>query len=157
MYQKKSITDAYDLDKRIYEIVKFVNKNILNRISKKLKIKMKKAIVVGSGFGGIASALRLRAIGYDVEVFEKLDQMGGRARVFKKSGYTFDAGPTVITAPFLFDELFEIFNKKRERYIKFVKLEPWYRFYFSKIINFLIIQNVLKKLKKKYLSSILLI
>ena len=74
---KKSITDAYDLDKRIYEIVKFVNKNILNRISKKLKIKMKKAIVVGSGFGGIASALRLRAIGYDVEVFEKLDQIGG--------------------------------------------------------------------------------
>ena len=77
---------------------------------------MKKAIVVGSGFGGIASALRLRAIGYDVEVFEKLDQIGGRARVFKKSGYTFDAGPTVITAPFLFDELFEIFNKKRKIY-----------------------------------------
>ena len=92
---------------------------------------MKKAIVVGSGFGGIASALRLKALGYDVNVFEKLDQLGGRARVFKKSGYTFDAGPTVITAPFLFDELFELFNKNREKYIKFVKLDPWYRFYFS--------------------------
>ena len=75
---------------------------------------MKKAIVVGSGFGGIASALRLKALGYDVRVFEKLDQLGGRARVFKNSGYVFDAGPTVITAPFLFDELFKLFNKKRE-------------------------------------------
>ena len=61
---------------------------------------MKKAIVVGSGFGGIASALRLKALGYDVRVFEKLNQLGGRARVFKNSGYVFDAGPTVITAPF---------------------------------------------------------
>ena len=78
---------------------------------------MKKAIVVGSGFGGIASALRLRANGFDVEIYEKLDQIGGRARVFKKSGYTFDAGPTVITAPFLFDELFELFSIKKERNI----------------------------------------
>ena len=75
---------------------------------------MKKAIIVGSGFGGIASALRLKALGYDVCIYEKLKQLGGRARVFKKSGYTFDAGPTVITAPFLFDELFQLFNKKRE-------------------------------------------
>ena len=66
----------------------------------------KKALVVGSGFGGIASALRLRKLGFQVTILEKLDQIGGRARVFKKSGYTFDAGPTVITAPFLFDELF---------------------------------------------------
>ena len=91
----------------------------------------KSAIVVGSGFGGIASALRLRALGYDVSIFEKLDQLGGRARVFKKSGYTFDAGPTVITAPFLFDELFNLFGKKRSDYVNFVKVEPWYRFYFS--------------------------
>ena len=73
----------------------------------------KKAIVVGSGFGGIASSLRLKALGYDVVLLEKLEQLGGRARVFKK-GYTFDAGPTVITAPFLFDELFHLFSKKRE-------------------------------------------
>ena len=63
----------------------------------------KQALVVGSGFGGIASALRLRKLGFKVTILEKLDQIGGRARVFKKSGYTFDAGPTVITAPFLFD------------------------------------------------------
>ena len=71
----------------------------------------KTAIVVGSGFGGIAASLRLRAMGYEVSVLEKLNQLGGRARVFKKNGYTFDAGPTVITAPFLFDELFDLFNK----------------------------------------------
>ena len=90
----------------------------------------KTALVVGSGFGGIASALRLRALGYNVTLIEKLDQVGGRARVFKRSGYTFDAGPTVITAPFLFDELFNLFNKKREDYVKFIRLDPWYRFYF---------------------------
>ena len=89
------------------------------------------ALVVGSGFGGIASALRLRAMGYNVRVFEKLPQIGGRARVFKKSGYTFDAGPTVITAPFLFDELFNLFGKDRKSYVRFVRLDPWYRFYFS--------------------------
>ena len=60
---------------------------------------MKKAIVMGSGFGGLASAVRLLNKGYDVTVIEARDQLGGRASVFKKDGYTFDAGPTVITAP----------------------------------------------------------
>ena len=62
---------------------------------------MKKAIIVGSGFGGIASAYDLKALGYDVCIFEKLKQLGGRARVFKKSGYTFRCGPTVISALFI--------------------------------------------------------
>ena len=73
---------------------------------------------MGSGFGGIASALRLKALGFEVEIFEKLNQIGGRARVFKKSGYTFDAGPTVITAPFLFDELLN-FSIEKKRLCKF--------------------------------------
>ncbi len=101
--------------------------------------KTKTAIVVGSGFGGIAAALRLKYLGYEVSIFEKLEQLGGRARVFKRSGFTFDAGPTVITAPFLFNELFELFNKDRSKYVDFVKLEPWYRFYFSsnkKVFNY---------------------
>merc|ERR1711991_1274282 len=80
---------------------------------------MKKAIVVGSGFGGIASALRLRKLGFQVTILEKLDQIGGRARVFKKEGYTFDAGPTVITAPFLFDELFSLLKKTETEIEKF--------------------------------------
>ena len=99
----------------------------------------KTAIIVGSGFGGIAAALRMKSLGYDVALYEKLNQLGGRARVFKKSGFTFDAGPTVITAPFLFDELFKLFNKKRKDYVDFIKLDPWYRFYFSsnhKVFNY---------------------
>jgi len=100
---------------------------------------VKTAIVVGAGFGGISAALRLKSLGYNVTIFEKLNQLGGRARTFRKSGFIFDAGPTVITAPFLFDELFSLFNKKREDYVTFVKLDPWYRFYFSsnkKVFNY---------------------
>ncbi|NBW41421.1 FAD-binding protein, partial [bacterium] len=63
-----------------------------------------KAIVVGSGVGGIASALRLRSMGIDVEILESCPDAGGRARTFSYGGHTFDAGPTVITAPWLFDE-----------------------------------------------------
>ncbi len=90
----------------------------------------KKAIVIGSGFGGIAVSLRLQKLGYETTIIEKLNELGGRARVFKVNGYKHDAGPTVITAPFLFDELFSLFNKKREDHLEFVPLEPWYRYYF---------------------------
>ena len=89
-----------------------------------------KSIVVGGGFGGIAVALRLRALGHQVTLLEKLSSLGGRAQVFKKNGFKHDAGPTVITAPFLFDELFELFGEKREDYVEFVPLNPWYRFHF---------------------------
>ena len=88
------------------------------------------ALVIGSGFGGIASALRLRALGLDVHVIERLDDIGGRAQVFEVDGYKHDAGPTVITAPFLFDELFELFGEKRADHIEFRELNPWYRFVF---------------------------
>ncbi len=90
----------------------------------------KKAIVIGSGFGGIAISLRLKKMGYETTIIEKLNDIGGRARVFEKNGFKHDAGPTVITAPFLFDELFSLFGKKREDHLKFVPLEPWYRYYF---------------------------
>lgn len=89
---------------------------------------MPEACVIGAGFGGISAALRLKAKGYSVTIIDRCSQLGGRAQVFEKNGYKFDAGPTVVTAPFLFDELFEIFNKKREDYIEFVPLNPWYRF-----------------------------
>ena len=75
----------------------------------------KKAIVIGSGFGGIASALRLNKLGFKVTLVERLDTLGGRARVFQKEGYRHDAGPTVITAPFLFEELYELFDKKSHK------------------------------------------
>src|SRR6056300_2114150 len=94
------------------------------------------SIVIGGGFGGIASALRLKALGHKVTLLERLDSLGGRAQVFEKNGFKHDAGPTVITAPFLFDELFELFGKKREDYLDFEPLTPWYRFNFSDGTNF---------------------
>ena len=65
-------------------------------------------IVIGSGFGGIAAALRLRAKNHSVTLIEKHQELGGRARVFKKNGFIYDGGPTVITAPYLIYELFEL-------------------------------------------------
>ena len=88
-------------------------------------------VVVGSGFGGLAMALRLRALGADVTIVERLSSLGGRARVFKRNGFTHDAGPTVITAPFLFDELFQLFDKKRKDYCEFIPLDTWYDFIFD--------------------------
>ena len=88
------------------------------------------SIVVGGGFGGIAVALRLRALGHQVTLLEKLNCLGGRAQVFKKNGFKHDDDPTVITAPFLFDELLELFDEKRENYVEFKPLDPWYRFHF---------------------------
>ncbi len=99
----------------------------------KTTIKTKKqieSIVIGGGFGGIATALRLKALGHKVTLLEKLNTLGGRAQVFNKNGFKHDAGPTVITAPFLFDELFQLFNEKREDYVEFKPLDPWYRFHF---------------------------
>lgn len=87
-------------------------------------------LVIGAGFGGIAAALRMRAKGYSVTIVDRLQAIGGRAQVFEKGGFRHDAGPTLITAPFLFDELFELFGEKREDYLEFRPLDPWYRFYF---------------------------
>tara|TARA_B110000977_G_scaffold47120_1_gene64038 strand:+ start:1302 stop:2804 length:1503 start_codon:yes stop_codon:yes gene_type:complete len=89
------------------------------------------AVVIGAGFAGIATALRLRKLGYDVTLLERLQSLGGRAQVFERGGYRHDAGPTVITAPFLFDELFELFDEKLEDHLQFVPLDPFYRFHFA--------------------------
>ena len=90
-----------------------------------------KALVIGAGFGGIAAALRLRAKGYEVSVIDRCPGLGGRAQVFERNGFKHDAGPTVITAPFLFEELFALFGEKFENHVKLVPLTPWYRFHFS--------------------------
>ncbi len=101
-----------------------------------MKNNSKKIVVIGSGFGGIAAALRLRAKKYKVTLIEKHNDLGGRARVFKKNGFTFDAGPTVITAPYLINELFELFNKNSKDYISIVPLKIWYRFIFDDGFSF---------------------
>ena len=89
------------------------------------------SIVIGSGFGGIAAALRLKAKGHKVTLIEKHPDLGGRARVFKKNGFIFDGGPTVITAPYLIKELFELFQKDPKDYIKLSPLKIWYQFIFE--------------------------
>ena len=99
---------------------------------------MTKTIVVGAGFGGIASALRMRARGDDVILIDRLANIGGRAQVFERGGFRHDAGPTVITAPFLFDELFELFGETRADHIEFRPLDPWYRFAFMMVSNLII-------------------
>ena len=95
-----------------------------------------KSIIIGSGFGGIAAALRLRAKKHQVTLIEKHPDLGGRARVFKKNGFTFDGGPTVITAPHLIEELFGLFNKNAKDYIKLTPLKIWYRFIFEDGMKF---------------------
>ena len=90
-----------------------------------------KTVIVGSGFGGLSAALRLKAKGHDVTLIEKHKDLGGRARVFEKNGFKFDAGPTVITAPYLINELFQLFGKKAEDYLNIKPLQTWYQFVFE--------------------------
>ena len=82
----------------------------------------KKIIIIGSGFGGLAASLRLKAKGYKVTLVEKHPDLGGRARVFKKGEFTYDGGPTVITAPYLFEELFSWYNKHRSSALLFFRV-----------------------------------
>jgi phytoene desaturase len=88
------------------------------------------AVVIGSGFGGLAAAIRLQARGYDTTILEMRDKPGGRGYVFEDKGFIYDAGPTIITAPFLIDELFELAGKKTEDYVKIVPVTPFYRIVF---------------------------
>jgi phytoene desaturase len=88
------------------------------------------AVVIGSGFGGLASAIRLLCKGYRVEVLERLDQPGGRASVFRQDGFTFDAGPTIVTAPFLLEELFALAGRRFADHVQLVPMAPCYRIRF---------------------------
>lgn len=87
-------------------------------------------IVIGSGFGGLAAAVRLAARGHDVTLLEKRDQPGGRAYVYRQDGFTFDGGPTVITAPWLITELFELAGRNPADYVLLVPVSPFYRIFF---------------------------
>lgn len=88
------------------------------------------AVVIGSGFGGLAAAIRLGARGYRVTVLERLDQAGGRARVFQQDGFTFDAGPTIVTAPQLFEELWTLCGRRMADDVTLRSLSPFYRLRF---------------------------
>ncbi|MBL9019944.1 MAG: phytoene desaturase [Myxococcales bacterium] len=90
-----------------------------------------RAAVIGSGFGGLAAAIRLAASGAKVTVFEARDLPGGRAYVYKRDGYTFDAGPTVITAPHCIDELFELAGRRMADYVDMLPVTPFYRLHWT--------------------------
>jgi phytoene desaturase len=89
------------------------------------------ALVIGSGFGGLAAGLRLLAKGYQVTMIEARDKPGGRAYVYEQDGYVFDGGPTVITAPFLLEELWSLFDEKMDDSVKLVPVSPFYRIRFD--------------------------
>src|SRR5210317_349374 len=89
------------------------------------------AIVIGSGFGGLAAAIRLGARGYRVTVLEKLDAPGGRAYTYHQDGFTFDAGPTIITAPFLLEELWAMCGRRFSNDVDLRPMWPFYRIRFD--------------------------
>lgn len=83
--------------------------------------------VIGSGFGGLAAAVRLAAAGHSVDVFEKRDRIGGRAYQYEIDGFRFDSGPTVLTAPFMFEELFALAGERLADHVDLIPLDPFYR------------------------------
>ena len=89
------------------------------------------AVVVGSGFGGLAAAIRLGARGYRVTVLEKLDAPGGRAYAFEQDGFRFDAGPSIVTAPWIFEELWQLSGRRMTDDVTLVALDPFYRVRFA--------------------------
>ena len=89
----------------------------------------KNIIVIGSGFGGLGAASRLLSTGHNVTILESRDKPGGRGYTYEMDGFKFDGGPTVITAPFLFDEIWEAAGKKREDYFELVPCDPFYRIF----------------------------
>ena len=90
----------------------------------------KTAIVIGSGIGGIATAIRLVSKGYTVSVFEKNATPGGKINEFRKDGYRFDMGPSLFTLPQLVDELFILHNKNPRHYFEYLQLEPITRYFY---------------------------
>jgi phytoene desaturase len=89
------------------------------------------AVIIGSGFGGLAAAVRLGAKGYRVTVLERLDSLGGRACVHRQDGFTFDAGPTIITAPQLFEDLWRLCGRNMADDIDLRAVDPFYRIVFD--------------------------
>lgn len=85
------------------------------------------AAVIGSGFGGLAAAIRLQALGFQTTCYEARDKPGGRAYVYEDAGFTFDAGPTVITAPHCLEELFALSGRSMSDYVELLPVSPFYR------------------------------
>jgi len=90
----------------------------------------KRAVIIGSGFGGLALSIRLRAAGLHVTLLEKRERIGGRAYQLKEKGYTFDMGPSLLTAPSIIDSVFRAAGRRLQDYVDLVPLDPYYRVFF---------------------------
>jgi phytoene desaturase len=107
-----------------------------------------KAAVIGAGVGSLATSLRLRALGLEVDVIESCPDPGGRGRCFNINGHQFDAGPTVITAPWLFDELFALFGEKRSSVLTFLPCDPWYRILYADGTKLDLVADILTQIQE---------
>lgn len=105
--------------------------------------------IIGSGFSSLAAACYLAKDGHEVEIFEKNETVGGRARQFKKEGFTFDIGPTWYWMPDVFERFFSDFGKTPEDYYELIKLGPAYRVYFGKK-DYITIGDTLEKIKNVF-------
>src|SRR3954469_1689345 len=95
------------------------------------KTSMMRIVVIGSGFGGLAAGIRLQAQGHEVVIVERRDRAGGRAYVFRRNGFVFDAGPTIITAPAMIDDLFALAGGRTSDGVRLVPLDPFYNVRFE--------------------------
>ena len=95
----------------------------------------KKAIIIGAGVGGLATAIRLKLLGYTVHVFEKNDYPGGKLTHFETNGFRFDAGPSLFTSPQLIEELFSLANEPIEPYFTYEKLEVACNYFYEDGVN----------------------
>ncbi len=105
-----------------------IQKSLIPLFREEAAIK-KKIIVIGGGFGGLAVACRLAVHGNDVEIFEQRDRLGGCGCVFEINGFKFDGGPTMITAPFMYDDIFRAAGRNREDYFQLAPVDPFYRIF----------------------------
>ena len=94
------------------------------------------AVVIGAGFGGLALAIRLQSAGVRTTLLEARDRAGGRAYVYEQDGFTFDAGPTVITDPSCLEELFALSGRKLSDYVELMPVSPFYRLEWSDGFSF---------------------
>lgn len=96
-----------------------------------------KIVVIGSGFGGLTAAIRLQAQGHEVTILEKRDKPGGRAYVYEQDGFTFDGGPTIITAPWLIHDLFTLCGKEMADYVNLMSIDPFIIFALKMVLSFI--------------------
>ncbi|HSG49510.1 MAG TPA: NAD(P)-binding protein, partial [Longimicrobiales bacterium] len=88
------------------------------------------AVIIGSGFGGLALAIRLQAAGIRTTILEKREKIGGRAYQLRDRGYVFDMGPSLVTAPGIVDSIFQAAGRSLHDYVDMIPLDPFYRIYF---------------------------